>query len=102
MRVQPSAKKRLQRLNNAQSGRPWQSVTEKRRCIVCERAFRGKDVRMRWSRPGVVQLTCPTPECESGPAAWVRLGNPLMNAAVWSEWEAAITAAADQQQRHGA
>src|SRR5438445_471217 len=76
MQLFPKDETRLQLLNEAQPERPWRSSLEKRRCIMCERTFRGRDVVVRPGRTGQLQLACPT--CDSGPQFWVRLGNPLL------------------------
>lgn len=79
--------RRLLLLNAVQPGHPWTACEEKRKCILCERTFRGSAVLVRraLSRP---QLCCPG--CRSGPAYWVRVGNPLLEDAAWNEWEKAI------------
>ena len=83
---------RLDLLNQAQPNRPWRSSTEKRRCVVCDKVFRGNDVLVREETAGGNRLACPT--CHSAPALWVRLGNPLIDNAIWADWEAALDFAA--------
>lgn len=88
MRILPNDEQRLELLSNSQPGRPWRSVFEKRRCIVCEHTFRGRDAVVRWARHCVTKLGCP--KCDSAPALWVRIGNPLTDDSVWAEWERAL------------
>jgi hypothetical protein len=83
-----SNKERLQLLNEAQPERPWKSCAEKRRCVNCDRVFRGEDVSVCRSDFGAWQLACP--KCGSSPALWVRLGNPLTQEEIWSDWESAM------------
>jgi hypothetical protein len=90
MRTLPNDEIRLQLLNDAQPERPWSSCAEERQCIMCESAFRGSEVIVRQTRRTQFQLACPN--CGSGPQFWVRCGNPLLEAHVWSDWEHAITA----------
>jgi len=62
---------------------------------MCERTFRGRDAVVRRSRNGQVYLACPA--CDSGPQFWVRLGNPLLDDHVWSDWEIAIAFSMDDE-----
>ncbi|MGB8167404.1 MAG: hypothetical protein WCF18_07925 [Chthoniobacteraceae bacterium] len=43
---------------------------------------------VRRLRPRAYRLACPN--CGSAPALWVRLGNPLIDEEVWSDWESAM------------
>lgn len=88
MRTFPDDKTRLELLNEVHPGRPWRSCAEKRRCVVCDGVFRGRDVVVHSSRPQATSLACPV--CGSAPALWVRLGNPLLDDRVWAEWESAM------------
>jgi len=88
MRTYPTDAKRLELLNQMSPTRSWRSVKEKRRCVVCEKVFRGGDAIVRWRRQGLISLECPG--CASAPSTWVRLGNPLIDELAWQEWEAAM------------
>jgi hypothetical protein len=88
MRIFPADEKRLALLNEAQPGRPWQTCSERRRCIGCESVFDGREVTVNWSRHRITRLGCPL--CGSTPALWVRLGNPLIDEQAWADWEAAM------------
>jgi hypothetical protein len=92
MRIFPTDQHRGAILNRAQPDRPWRSLDEQRRCVICDKTFTGREVVIRWSRHGVRRLSCP--QCESGPALWVRMGNPLIDEDVWMEWEAVLAQAA--------
>ena len=52
--------------------RPWQSLDDKRFCVVCERTFNGRQVEIRARRGGRPTLHCPTEDCNSTPRHWVR------------------------------
>lgn len=80
--------KRLQLLNANEAGALWRSCSEKRRCIACERTFRGTSVVIRRGNNGVIRLECPG--CGGSPDQWVRLGNPLTDEEVWADWQRAI------------
>lgn len=92
MRILPTDEKRLALLNEMQPTRPWRSLAEKRHCVICDKRFTGREVLVRWSRHRNIRLACP--HCESAPALWVRLGNPLTNERAWADWEAALVQAA--------
>lgn len=94
MRIHPSENRRLQLLNATRSGRPWESCAEKRLCVSCERTFRGTAATLRQTPTGAARLVCPG--CGSTPDAWVRLGNPLTDEEVWSDWERAIAHSSDK------
>ncbi len=87
MRTILTDEKRLGLLNLSQPHQPWESCAEKRRCIACERTFRGTSATVRGTN-GSTRLSCPT--CGSGPEFWVRLGNPLTDNEIWADWERAI------------
>lgn len=88
MRPLPDEQQRLALLNAAQPRHPWHSCAEKRRCVVCERVFRGSSVKVRSPRRGVTRLACP--KCGSEPALWVRPENPLIDRDAWADWESAM------------
>lgn len=94
MRTYPCDAKRLELLNQMSPARGWRSVREKRRCVVCEKVFRGAEVVVRWRRQGLTTLECPS--CSSAPSTWVRLGNPLTDELAWQEWEAAMASCQSQ------
>jgi hypothetical protein len=89
--MEPSATShpRLDLLNSLSLGRPWKSPREKRRCIVCQRAFSAADVRVV-KRGRIRTLACPTPTCDSDPDLWVNATNPLTSEEAWEDWERAI------------
>jgi NAD-dependent SIR2 family protein deacetylase len=80
--------RRLQLLNRAQPNRRWDSCTEKRQCIMCDRVFSGSEVDVRTRDHFKPDLRCPG--CGSAPEMWVRLGNPLTDAVVWADWAEAM------------
>lgn len=83
-----SAPCRLQILNASQPTRPWRNCAEKRRCIACGHTFRGTAVTIRVGARRKPVVGCPG--CGSAPDLWVHPGNPLTDADIWAEWDAAM------------
>jgi hypothetical protein len=65
----------------------WESLDDKRFCILCDRTFNGRQVTISISRLGRVQLHCPTDGCRGTAHQWVHPGNPLTSQEAWTEWE---------------
>ena len=74
------------KLQLLQSERGWASLEETRQCVLCEKTFSGRQVRVRRDRSGTSHLCCPTPRCPSTPAQWVHPGNPLISEEAWRDW----------------
>lgn len=66
--------------------RPWSSLDERRQCVLCERTFSGREVRLERDSLGLFQIRCPTPGCMSSPSQWIHPGNPLISEDAWSDW----------------
>jgi len=79
---------RLTLLNLGQKSNPWESTAAKRQCVVCETTFAGSEVNIHPAARGQHRLGCP--RCQSHPRLWVRVGNPLLDAEIWEDWESAI------------
>jgi hypothetical protein len=77
------------------SARPWASLEEERRCILCDAVFSGSQVRVVGRRSGQLALRCPTPECRSRPEDWVHPDNPLLSLEAWADWDSLIQRAGE-------
>ena len=77
---------RLQILQSNDPSRPWQSLDDQRQCVLCERTFTGRQVRITSDRRGRHTLHCPNEECPATPHEWVAAGNPLIDDAPWRDW----------------
>ncbi|MDD5349760.1 MAG: hypothetical protein PHQ12_06075 [Chthoniobacteraceae bacterium] len=75
-----------QLLRAAEGVRPWRSLEETRQCVLCERTFQGRQVRVTWDRCGIPRLRCPTRGCRGTPAQWIHPGNPLISEEAWCDW----------------
>lgn len=81
---------KLDLLRKADRSGKWESLDEKRSCVLCERTFSGRQVLVTKTRGGKIQLECPTPGCVATPSQWVHPGNPLISEAAWEDWERLI------------
>jgi hypothetical protein len=81
---------RLLILRSEDHFRHWQSLDDKRFCILCERTFNGRQVDVRGRSGGRCTLHCPTEDCTSTPQHWVRPGNPLVSDKVYQDWSLAL------------
>ncbi len=81
----PSDEK-LAALRKSDPTRGWQSLDDRRVCILCDRTFSGRQVEGSISPMGRVRLKCPTDGCTGTPREWVRPGNPLVSKAAWEDW----------------
>lgn len=77
---------KLDLLRKHDPGCKWESLDEKRCCILCERTFSGRQVLVTKSRGGKAHLRCPSPGCVGTPREWVHPGNPLISEAAWNDW----------------
>jgi hypothetical protein len=73
-------------LRAAPGFRPWTSIDEYRHCVLCERTFSGREVRLERDALGLFQVRCATPGCASTPAQWIHPGNPLVSDEAWKDW----------------
>lgn len=78
---------KLDLLRNADRAHKWESLDEKRSCMLCDRTFSGRQVLVTKSRRGKVQLQCPTPGCVGTSREWAHPGNPLVSEEAWADWE---------------
>ncbi|GEM_PF-2048204 len=77
---------KLQILREADPLRPWESLDESRHCVLCERTFTGRQVRISTDRRGRHNVNCPTEDCPSTPREWITPGNPLVDDDAWKDW----------------
>ena len=73
-------------LQAAPGFRPWVSLDECRQCVLCERTFSGREVRLERDALGLFQIHCPTRGCTSTPSQWIHPGNPLVSEDAWKDW----------------
>lgn len=81
---------RLRILRESDQFRNWSSLDDKRVCILCDRKFSGRQVKIIRRRTGRYQLHCPTDGCRAGPSQWVYTGNPLVSKAAYADWQRAL------------
>jgi hypothetical protein len=85
---------RLSILRDEDHFRRWDSLGDKRLCIVCEKTFTGRQIEIRRNRNGGHELRCPTAGCNSQPPQWVY---PLNSEPVYQDWWRPLTAATHRQ-----
>ena len=81
---------RLLILRTADQFRNWSSLDDKRRCILCEKEFTGRQIGISKTRSGHYRLHCPTEGCNASPSHWVYPGNPLTSDAAYRDWQRAL------------
>ena len=77
---------KLDLLRKGDPGFNWESLDEKRSCILCERTFSGRQVIVAKTRGGKAALRCPSSGCAGTPREWVHPGNPLISDEAWADW----------------
>jgi len=80
-------------LQRADHFRAWESLDDKRVCVLCDKTFTGHDVVISHDDRGD-QLRCPTRECLSHVHQWVYPGNPLVSETAHADWWQALGNAA--------
>lgn len=73
-------------LRNSDRWRGWQSLRDRRVCVLCDRKFSGRQVKVQRASGGGFDVKCPTRGCNSTPHEWVYPGNPLVSDASWRDW----------------
>jgi hypothetical protein len=81
-----SPEEKLALLRRGDPLRHWESLDDKRQCVLCECTFSGHQVRVVVGRGGHLALHCPSEDCNSTPHEWIRPGNPLLDDKVWEDW----------------
>ena len=95
MAIQPHLPldERLLILRSVDQFRAWTSLDDERVCVLCERKFSGRQVRITRTRGGRgFQLHCPSEGCNAGPGQWVYPGNPLVSETAYQDWQRALGA----------
>ena len=64
----------------------WQSLDDRRACILCEKTFTGRMIDISIGATGRVRLRCPSDGCAGTPREWIHPGNPLVLAKAWGNW----------------
>ncbi len=81
---------KLDALRKSDPSLRWASLDDRRVCVLCERAFSGRQVDASVTPRGRVRLRCPSEGCAGTPRAWVRAGNPLVSKDLWKDWTRVI------------
>jgi hypothetical protein len=71
--IELSPADKLQVLQRLDQFRKWQSLEEKRYCLVCNKVITGRDIYVVGGTRGTgpMRLVCPTRGCHSIPMDWV-------------------------------
>jgi len=81
---------RLSILRSEDQFRDWDSLEDQRFCILCDKIFTGRQVKIVRLRHGKCLLHCPTENCKSTPRHWVYPGNPLISRKAYEDWSMAL------------
>jgi hypothetical protein len=76
---------RLRLLRQHDRTRTWNSVREKRICMLCGCEFEGVQIRLS-VRAGKPVFGCPEPGCRGSLPHFAACGNPLLDDEAWSDW----------------
>jgi hypothetical protein len=73
--LQPRLHPTLELLQQVDRFRVWNSLDDRRRCLVCDRVFTGREVVLSAGEDGKEPLRgyCPTSDCSSIPMDWAKL-----------------------------
>lgn len=66
---------KLALLQTADSRRKWHSLDDQRVCVLCDRAFTGRQIEVIRDPSGTLSFHCPTDGCLSLPSDWFYHGN---------------------------
>jgi hypothetical protein len=77
---------KLDALRKADPTRVWESLDDRRVCVLCEKSFSGRQVEASVGATGRVRLRCPSEGCAGTPREWVRPGKPLISEQAWQAW----------------
>jgi hypothetical protein len=90
MKTHLQAEDRLLILRAQDSFRIWDSLDDRRVCILCDRTFSGRQIEIMRHRRGQYRIQCPTDGCNSRPHQWVYPGNPLTSKRSFEDWWRAL------------
>ena len=77
---------KLAALRKGDANHKWESLDDRRSCILCEKTFSGRMIDASISATGRIRLRCPSDGCTGTPREWVHPGNPLVSAKAWRDW----------------
>jgi hypothetical protein len=83
---------RLAILKRLDTSRKWESLDDRRVCVLCARVMSGQRIRITVEAGGSCRLRCATRGCLSSADQWVYPGNPLVSEAVYQDWWRALGA----------
>lgn len=86
LRKSLSAEDKLDALREGDPAHPWESLDDRRVCVLCEKSFSGRQIEASKTASGRVRLRCPSEGCTGTPREWVRPGNPLISEQAWHDW----------------
>ncbi len=71
--IELAEKEKLQVLQRLDNFRAWQSLDEKRYCLVCSKIITGQQIQVIGGTRGTgpLRIICPTRNCHSIPMDWV-------------------------------
>lgn len=91
---------KLAALRKGDASHNWQSLDDRRSCILCEKTFSGRMVDILIGATGRVRLRCPSDGCTGTPREWVHPGNPLASAKAWRDWSRVLDGEKRPRTRH--
>jgi hypothetical protein len=77
---------KLEALRAGDPFRKWNSLDDRRICVLCDRAISGRQIDISMNGSSQPHLSCPTPGWNAGPHEWVYPGNPLTSEKAWRDW----------------
>ena len=81
-----SHEQKLFLLRRCDCWRKWTSLDDKRHCVLCDRIFSGRNVRITFDKTGRATAHCPTRGCTSTCREWLYPGDPLLDERAWEDW----------------
>jgi hypothetical protein len=89
---------KLDVLRRADQFRSWESLDDKRVCMLCERTFTGRQVEITGSGTRT-RLHCPTDGCTATQSEWTYIANPLLSDRAWQDWAAVLDVTSSKSAR---
>lgn len=89
---------RLSILRQGDRLRNWDSLDDRRVCVLCGRKFKGRQVDIRRLPGGKFKLCCPTLGCTSAPQQWGYPASRVGCDSVQTAWPRRVQ---NKSQRHG-
>ena len=75
MQKELSLEQRLDVIRKTDHLRRWASLDDERVCVVCEKIFKGRQIKIDRDQRGYYLLHCPTEGCPSSAAHWFYVGS---------------------------